>query len=341
MRPGPSVGFVIFGAGSIGQRHLRNLIALGHRVVAVVDPSRARLEEVQAFAPTDCRFLTDEAQGFEAAADAALISSPTSCHVRQARSALARDWHVFVEKPLSHTLEGTAALVEEAARADRKVLVGCNMRFFPSLQLVKRLLDEGRIGRPLSARAHCGYYLPYWHPEEDYRQSYSSRRELGGGVILDDIHEIDYLGWLLGEVREVCCFAEKLSGLEIDTEDVAEIFLRYASGALAAVHLDYLQRTYRRGSEIVGEDGVIVWDYIHQTVQVFGKEDNEVQTFFESINTDRNTMFVQEMEHFARCILGDAAPEVDAAAGRRALQIALAAQRSARERRIIAVGSDG
>lgn len=332
---------VVFGAGSIGQRHLRNLVALGHRVVAVVDPSRARLDEARTVAPVDCALLAEEARGFDQAADAALVCSPTSCHVRQARAAVARGWHVFVEKPLSHTLDDTDTLVAEAARAERTVLVGCNMRFFPSLQLVKRLLDEGRTGRVLSARAHCGYYLPSWHPDEDYRQSYSSRKELGGGVILDDIHEIDYLGWLLGDVREVFCFAEKLSRLEIDTEDVAEIFLRYASGAVATVHLDYLQRTYRRGCEIVGEDGVIVWDYIDQTVQLFGKEDHEAQTFFESINTDRNAMFLREMEHFARCVRGEATPAVDARAGRRALEIALAAQRSARERRIVALGSEG
>src|SRR5438874_1395971 len=136
---------VLLGAGSIGQRHLRNLQALGHEVVAVVDPDRARLDAIQPLVAAGCRLVVGEAEALGADADAAVICSPTSRHVDQARAALRRGWHVFVEKPLAHTLEGTAALVDEAARAGRTVLVGCNLRFLPSLQLVKRLLDGGRL----------------------------------------------------------------------------------------------------------------------------------------------------------------------------------------------------
>jgi predicted dehydrogenase len=325
--------FVVLGAGSIGQRHLRNALALGHEVAAVFDPSPARLEEARGIVPAGCLLTAGEEQALDREADAVIVCSPTSEHVRQARAAVGRGRHVLVEKPLSHTLDGTAELVGEGAAARRVVLVGCNLRFLPSLQRVKRLVEEGRIGRPQAARAHCGYYLPYWRPRTDYRQGYGARQATGGGIILDSIHEFDYLCWLLGEPREVFCYAGKVSTLEIDTEDSADVLLRFDYGAVASVHLDYLQRTYRRSCDLIGEDGVIVWDYISQQVTLYGKEDRHAEILQESINADLNHMFLEELRHFVACAETGAPPALDAAAGARVLGIALAAKSSAREGR--------
>jgi predicted dehydrogenase len=329
---------VVFGAGSIGQRHLKNLLVLGCEVAAVFDPSPARLDEVRSLVGDGCRLTTDEAEAFAAAADAALISSPTHRHLGQARTALEHGWHVFVEKPLAHTLDGTDALVEQAAGAGRTVLVGCNLRFLPSLVLVKRLVEEGRIGRLLAARAHCGYYLPFWRPGTDYREGYGAKQATGGGIILDSIHEFDYLTWLLGQPREVFAYAGRVSSLEIDTEDTADVLLRFDYGAVANVHLDYLQRTYRRACDVIGEDGVIAWDYITQSVTVYGKEDRRTEVFQESINTERNQMFVDEMRHFIRCIEAGEPPVLDAAGGRAILEVALAAKASAAQGKPLRVG---
>ena len=330
--------FVVIGAGSIGLRHLKNLLALGHEVAEVLDPDPARLDEVRPLVGGGCRLATDERDAFAGDADAAVIGSPTHRHLDQARAALRRGWHVFVEKPLAHTLEGTDALVEEAGRAGRTVLVGCNLRFLPSLVLVKRLVEEGRIGRPLAARAHCGYYLPFWRPGTDYREGYGARQATGGGIILDSIHEFDYLAWLLGRPREVFAYASRVSSLEIDTEDTADVLLRFDYGAVANIHLDYLQRTYRRACDFIGEDGVIAWDYIAQSVTVYGKEDRRIEVFQESINTERNQMFVDEMRHFVRCIEAGEPPVLDAAGGRAILEVALAAKASAAQGRPVKVG---
>ncbi len=118
----------VIGAGSIGQRHLRNLLALGHDVVAVLDPDGARRDEVRRIAPAGCLVTADERAIFDGDAVAAVVCSPTHRHLDQALAAVRRGWHVFVEKPLSHTLEGIEALVEEARRGRRAVLVGCNLR---------------------------------------------------------------------------------------------------------------------------------------------------------------------------------------------------------------------
>ncbi len=329
---------VIVGAGSIGQRHLRNLMTLGQEIVAVADPSPSRLEEVRALVPASCLLTAGEARALERDADLVVICSPTHLHLVQARAAIARRRHVFVEKPLSHTLDGVDLLVEEAARSGRQVMVACNLRFLPSLRLLKQLLDDGRIGRLTGARAEFGYYLPFWRPGTDYRDGYGARQAMGGGVILDCFHEFDYLRWLLGMPREVFAFAGKVSALEIDTEDTADVLLRFDDGVVANVHLDYVQRTYRRSCDLLGEDGVLTWDYVSQSVSVFCKEDRDAEVFRESIEAESNQMYLDELRHFLRCIEDGGSPALDAAGGRAVLQMALAAKASAREGRPVTIG---
>ena len=278
--------FILLGAGSIGQRHLRNLLGLGHSPAAIFDPDPRTLETIRDIA-LGSALTTDESTIFNYPADAALICSPTTNHIRQALIAVERGLHVFIEKPLSHTLEGIDNLIEQASQRKRSVLVACNLRFLPSLKRVERLLNEGRIGAPLAVRAHCGYYLPYWRPATNYRLGYGAKEE-GGGIILDCIHEFDYLRWLIGDVTEVFCYADKLSNLEIASEDTASIVFRFSTGAIGNLHLDYLQRTYRRSCEFIGEDGVIVWDYISQTVTLYGQKDRHSEVFQESINVEIN-----------------------------------------------------
>lgn len=333
----PPLRAVIIGAGSVGQRHLRNLLALGQEVVAVADPDPVRLGEIRPLVRPPCVLTGDEGEALDRAADFAVIASPTHLHVTQARAAVARGRHVFVEKPLSHTLEGVDALIEEAVRAACRIMVACNLRFMGSLQLVKRLLDDGRIGRPLSAHAQFGYYLPFWRPTRDYRDGYGARRAMGGGIILDCFHEFDYLAWLLGVPREVFAYAGKVSRLEIDTEDSADVLLSFGD-VVANVHLDYLRRMYRRSCDLIGEDGVIVWDYVARSVAIHGKEDRQMEVLLEPLNTEPNQMFLDEMLHFLHCVETGEAPALDAAGGRRVLEIALAAKTSAAEGRPVRVG---
>ena len=154
---------------------------------------------------------------------------------------------------------------------------------------------------------------------------------------MDSVHEFDYLNWFFGRATEVFCYAGKVSTLGIYTEDTADILLRFSSGVVANVHLDYLQRTYRRSCELIGEEGVIVWDYIAQKVSVFGKEDRHMEVFLESINVERNRMFVDEMRHFVACVEGKEEPALDAAEGREVLKVALAAKASAVEGKVVRI----
>lgn len=317
----------MIGCGSIGKRHIRNLLKLKVRDIAAYDVRSDRCEEAQK--QFDIAIYRDLSQALDQNFDAVLVCTPTSLHLSYAYLVAERGLHVFVEKPLSHSLDGIDRLLAEVSRKQVILLVGCNFRFHRGLVLVKQILSEGKIGRPLFARAQFGQYLPDWHPWEDYRHGYSAKKALGGGVILDRIHELDYVTWLLGKATEVSCLAGKLSSLEIDTEDVAEILLGFESGAIGEVHLDYVQRTYNCSCEIVGEDGTIVWSYQDNSVKLYSASEQRWHIFQWAGVYDDNEMYEREMEHFLACLRGEQRPQLDGVGAKGVLQLALAAKESA------------
>lgn len=254
----------VLGQGSIGRRHASLLREIGCRVVAF-DPSPEAVYQDGA----EPAASEDEALG---AAHAAVIASPTSEHVPQADRALSHGCHLLVEKPLARDDTGVADLLREARRSGRLLAVAMNLRFHPGPVAVREAVVSGRIGRPLTGRFTFGSYLPDWRPGTDYRRSYSARSELGGGVLLDVIHELDYAGWILGPPVEASGWITRVSDLEIDVEDVALAHVRYESGAVASFDLDYLDRSYRRGCRIVGSSGSVEWDQAGGTVALLGPE---------------------------------------------------------------------
>lgn len=325
---------LVLGTGSIGLRHCRNLAGLGHEVVAW-DPDGARREEAAAIPGVAARATLDQA--LDTRPGAAFVCAPPAHHVPLAWRALAGGAHLFVEKPIAHESGPVPALLAEAARQDRRLAVGLNLRALPSLARVRALVADGRVGRVLGARAEFGAYLPDWRPGRDYRGNYAVSAALGGGILLDAIHELDLLGWLLGEAREVLCTAEHLSDLAGDTEDWAEITVRLRSGALAHVHLDYVHRPYRRGLEVVGADGSLLWDYPAHTVTVHGEAGEPEVEGFAEVEGDANWMYVEEVRRFVRCVETGEPPLVDGREALRSLCWVEAARRSAREGRWVEV----
>ena len=334
---GSRARFLIIGCGSIGQRHVKNLLALGVNDIIAFDPEPMRREAVA----STMKVVTveDLSAAWRLGPQVCVIAAPSSLHIPIALDAARRGCHLFIEKPLSHTWEGVQALLELARQANLITLVACNLRFHPGLRIVRRLLSDGAVGRIVAARVEVGQYLPDWHPTEDYRRGYSARRELGGGIILDAIHEIDYSRWLLGEVASAVCMSDKLSHLEIDTEDTAALLLRFASGALGEIHLDYVQRVYSRTCQIIGEEGTIHWDFSAGQVRFYSAHERRWKVFENPARWQINQMYIDEMAHFLKCIAGDEAPESDVRDGAKVLQIALAAKASAVEKRWIELES--
>jgi predicted dehydrogenase len=253
----------VLGQGSIGRRHATLLRELRCEVV-VFDPFAATVAEG-----------VERADGIEealAGADAVVVASPTSEHPGQVATVLAAGLPVLVEKPLATTAQEAARVVDLARQESTLLAVAMNLRFHPGPRTVHEVIAGGAIGRPLLAHFTFGSYLPNWRPGTDYRVGYSARRELGGGVLLDVIHEVDYASWILGPARAVSARVARVSDLEIDVEDAASLGLEFAGGAVASMDLDYLDRSYRRGCRVVGDTGTVDWDWARETVVVYGPD---------------------------------------------------------------------
>ena len=287
--------FLIAGFGSIGRRHLRNLRALGETDILLYRSHKSTLdsEEIE-----DLVVETDLEAAFSHRPDAVIISNPTALHMDVAIPAAKAGCTILLEKPIAANLERIDELEDALIQGCGKVLVGFQFRFHPSLQYIKRLLKSGGLGRPVAVRSHWGEYLPDWHPWEDYRKSYTARADLGGGVALTLSHPLDYLRWLLGEVESVWGFAGRLGDLELEVEDTAEIGLQFASGAVASVHLDYLQRPAVHRLEIVCTEGTIDWNNATGAVRFYRASTDLWESFLAPVGFDRNDLFLAELRNF-------------------------------------------
>lgn len=327
---------LVVGCGSIGKRHIRNLISINAGEVIACDTSERKLDEVRkefsikAFSDIEEALNMDEYS-------AAFICTPPSYHVKQALKFLELGMHCFIEKPLSNSLEGIDDLINMANSKQKTVTIGYNIRFSPQLRKIKKTIDNGLIGDILSLRASSGYYLPYWRPNEDYRKGYGSKEEQGGGIVFDASHEIDYVRYLLGEVDEVFAVCKKLSSLEIDTEDFAEITMHHRNGAYSQIHLDYLQTNYRRSCEIIGESGMLVWDINERVLKQYGRKDKEYHVYYEGLNANVNDMYIEEVRHFFRCVNGEEEPLVTINEGKRIQEIIMKIKESSVKKRFLQV----
>ncbi len=327
MKGAKDLRFLVIGCGSIGRRHIRNLIFLGAEKIVACEPDPSRRTQVQN--QFGIAVFPSVGEALESKPNAVLVCTPPVFHADIARAAAAVGCHLFIEKPISHTLEGLDELIHEVEVRNLVTLVGYNWRFHPSFRQMKQLIDHEAVGGILCARVNCGQYLPDWHPAEDYRQSYSAKRALGGGVLLDS-HELDYLTWFLGNVERILCVAQKVSDLSIETEDIADLILVFQSGAQATVHLDYLQRPAHRSYELFGTQGTIHWS-LGNGLFVYRANSGEREVFPEPPGLDLNSTYLEELQHFIDCIRGEARAFLDARRGKEILKLILAAKYAASE----------
>jgi predicted dehydrogenase len=329
--------FLLVGLGGIGQRHARNLRALhGDRCELIAyrvrGGSAVLNDTLQIDSPSglEQRYGIRSFDQLDAALnerpDAALICNPTSLHMSVALAAARAGCHLLIEKPLSHSLDQIDLLDQLVKKNSLVCMIAYQLRFHPCLKLMHRLLNEGAVGRAIACRATVGEYLPGWHRYEDYRTMYASKRALGGGVVLSQIHEIDLLHWLFGRPKQVVSMGGHLSDLEIDVEDVASTLLSY-DGMVAHLHQDYLQQPPARQIEIIGSGGKMNADLRAASLQVFGPSgESTISQSFPDLQ--RNSLFLEELQCFTGAVQNGTAVPVDLAAGRQSLETALAICRS-------------
>jgi predicted dehydrogenase len=332
---------LIAGLGAIGQRHARNLRALRGGDLELLAYRRRRLRHVvtESLGRDDTRDVEAELgvtvyDDLDAALmcrpDAAFVCTPSSQHLEIAQRAADAGCHLFVEKPVSHSLAGTDRLLAVIAAKRLVALTGCQWRFHPCVRALKRVLTGGALGAPYDTRIDYAEYLPDWHPYEDYRQSYAARSNLGGGVILTQIHDYDLAFWLFGMPRSVQATGGQLGDLEIDVEDTVDATMQVDAGAVR-VRQSFCERPSRRGIVVRGVRASAALDLLAARLTF----EPPVAPAISFPAYRRNQMFVEEVDHFLNCIDGTAQPLTPLSEGVLVLKIALAVRESMQTGRTI------
>ena len=302
---------LVIGAGSAGSRHARTLAAAG-ATVFVTDPDQTRAEAVSE--ANAVPFDLDRLDGY----DGIVVASPTSFHPEHAAAVLATGAHVLVEKPLATRAD---ALDELVSAGKGRAMVGYNLRFHQPVQRLVELVEQGAAGTVSSLRLWFGGWLPDWRPGVDYRTTYSARSALGGGILLDAIHELDLLVWLAGDgdFEVEGAVVDRLGSLEIDVEDTVKALLRHrGAGLVAELSLDYLSRRYRRGIEVIGERATVRLDWARQILEV--EDASGVAT--EPAGAPLSESYRLQAERFLAFARGEAEPAVDLETGAASVKLA-------------------
>jgi predicted dehydrogenase len=317
---------LIVGSGSVGKRHARNLSALGCSI-SCMDPREDRRIELAMETPCIGRFATLEEALAVGGLDGVVIGSPPAVHVAQTTIALAAGLPVLLEKPVSPDLATTLTLRDVAADTAVPVLLGYTWRWWPPLARVRELLAQEAIGKVRHVQFQMSAHLADWHPWERYQDFFMASSALGGGALLDESHWTDLALWLFGRPDHVFARVQKLSDLEIDTDDNVDMLWRYDDmrGPSVSIHLDVFGRPHEKFIRFLGERGTLLWTADPNCIRWGNGTAGWEQT--EEFGCERNDMFVAVAREFLEVIAG-ARPNCTLSDGANVMQIVEAARRS-------------
>ena len=319
---------MIVGKGNSGQRHSRLLKEL--LPTAEIRYMRRPITGVGvSFSETDFTTL-DDVISFNP--HVAIIANPSTFHIEIAENLARIGTHIFIEKPLSASLEGVTELIELCRKTQRVLQVGYNLRYSKSLQFFRDYLAADKIGQIFSVRCEVGQNLKYWRPNQDYRESVSAQKELGGGVLLELSHELDYLRWIFGEVNWVRATLFNASNLEIDVEDSAHIIMGFSNlnsskEIIGSLNLDFIRQDHTRICIAIGEETSLRWNGLKNTVDIY---ENPLVGWRELFSDDENKeeSYRNELLDFITCVRDGLLPRVTGFDGMRVLEIIEASRES-------------
>ena len=299
---------LIVGLGSIGRRHIRIIQELYSNIEIVVLRHK-QCEDMDILGIHNCVTTIDDALSLKP--DAAIIANPATKHLEVAELLAEDNVHLLIEKPIAESSTGVQKLIEVCRKKKVVLMVAYNLRFLPSLIEFREQLKQKKTGKVLSVRAEVGQYLPDWRPDMDYRKSVSAQKSLGGGVLLELSHEIDYLSWLFGSIKWVKSYVSKRSDLEIDVEDTANVILGFEQSSnsqlIGTLNMDFVRHDYTRQCTVIGEKGTLRWDGMVGDIQYFPKGGKKWEVLFSS-SPDRDYTYAEEIKHFFSSIKLEGSP---------------------------------
>ena len=290
---------LIIGAGSIGQRHIKNLKKIGiHQIIAL----RSRRGHYKKL-PAELELIeVDNWQDlYNYQIDIAIISNPSSLHLEAATKVANHVRGIFIEKPLSYSLKGCQELIDQLQEKTIVSFVGYNMMFHPVVKNIIKFSDENDIGNIVNMQLQVGQWLPDWHPYEDYKQAYYARKDLGGGAALTMIHEVHLALELAGLPQHVFGEISENEKLDLEVDVCSDLMIKHKTGSISQIHLDYLQRPAHRSGTISFEKGWLSYDF--NRGQLLGQKGEEDPTIvWHDNNYNFNQMYIEQMELFIRYV---------------------------------------
>ncbi len=340
---------LFIGLGGVGQRHLRNIFNLHIKNIKIYAFRKKRKPGEITY---DLKYkpnvnlekkykinLIESIQKLKKFnPDLTFISTPSSLHIKYALIVARNGSNIFIEKPVSHNLQGIDELINITNKRRLKTYIGFQLRFHPVIVKMKKLVDSNTIGKILSVRSDVCEYMPGFHKYEDYSKSYTSRKNLGGGVVLSQIHEIDYLQWIFGFPFEVYASGGKKGQLKINVEDSVSVLMRTFKKneeITISLYMDFLQKSSKRSCSVYGTEGRIEADISNAKLTLF--KDAKIKKQFKWDNYVRNDLFINQIKKFLKNINKNEISSLDLSEGIKSLNIAIAIKKSMKLNKIIKV----
>jgi predicted dehydrogenase len=267
--------------------------------------------------------------------DVGFITNETVYHVPTSIKLAREGIDLFIEKPLSNSMNGIMVLKNLVKRKKLIIQMGYHLRFHRCINKIRQLVKQKKIGKIISIQAENGSYLPDWHPYEDYKKGYAGKRKLGGGIILTQIHDVDYLYWIFGNPKSVFSSSGKFSNLDITAEDYSASIIQFKNKITAELHLDFFQGPEYRKCKIKGTKGIIFWDSINNEVELYNNRKKKWISILKLKNYERNQMYIREIKHFLNCVKNRNRTINSLDDGIKTLGISLAMKKSAKYKKII------
>ena len=284
---------VVVGYGSIGKRHVRNLVSLGFKDIVLCRSSAngnelnlkevSKLEDIIKINP-----------------DFVIVSNPTSLHFQTLKFLVQHQFNILCEKPFLHKPKEWDLLKPLLKNYKGHANIVFNLRYHPCIQKVKELLQNNRLGEIYSGRFFVGQYLPDWRSGINHLESYSAFKDMGGGVVMDLVHEIDVAEYLLGKPQgEIHSIVSKVSDVTVDSADIAEILYRTINSEIVNIHMDYLYRGYSRHFSICGKEANLHCDLFKNTIKMTGDKNKKIE-YFEFKDFERNDMYLDLISDYIK-----------------------------------------
>tara|TARA_B100000401_G_scaffold435244_1_gene376679 strand:+ start:2233 stop:3225 length:993 start_codon:yes stop_codon:yes gene_type:complete len=317
--------FLIIGLGSIGKRHIRNLISLkiNPRNITGFDPRKDRVKEVKAYGIES--FISSLNKIKENEFDGAFICSPTSLHIKQAILLAKKNINLFIEKPLDSKISNVNKLIKIQKQKKIKILITYPFRFSDHGNFFKKLVKNNILGKPIYFKGEFSEYLPDWHPYEKYNSFYMAKKSMGGGSILDQSHILDMAHYVFGDFSKVInCFNAKISKLKVNSDDIADIVLHTKNGVYGTIHQDMFGREHKKYMDVYCEKGNIQWNVYDCSVTVYNAINKKYKKH--KFKIDHNHMYINQTKHIFDIIKKNIKPRISLSDGLHTLNTIIKAE---------------